>query len=108
MGDILGTLEPYMQDYIRRDGRFQDGFGIHITSFSYFISIQASAISSAIGPVQKVTFATFTVIHRQGLLITAEDKLCIDFVGYTPREHIVYSGGNLNIDTIRGDNRRNA
>ena len=95
--DILGTLGPYIQDYIRRDGRFQDGLGIHVTSFTDSISIQASAISNATGSFQKVTFATFTAIHRQDLSMSAEDELCINLVAHTPREHVVYFGGNTSI-----------
>jgi len=101
VGNILGTLGLYVQDYIRRDGRFRDGLGIHVTSSNDLVSIQASTVSNVTGPFQKVTFATFTAIHREGLLISAEDGLCTGFIAHTPRDHVVYFGGNPSIDTLR-------
>jgi hypothetical protein len=96
VGDILGTLGPYAQDYIR-----PDGLGIHATSFSGFVSIQVSNISSVTssvaGPVQKVTF---TAIHQEELSASAEDEVCISLVAHTLGEHVVYFGGNLSIDNI--------
>ena len=100
VGNIMGTLGSYVQDYIQRDGRFRDGLGIHVTSLNGFVSIQASTISSVTGPVQKVKFATFTAIHREDLSVSA-DGLCTGFVAYTPREHVVYFGGNLGINALR-------
>jgi hypothetical protein len=101
--DILGTLRPYVQDYIRHDRGFQDGLGIDLTSFGHFISIQASSISisSVTGPVQKVTFATFTAICREELSMSAEDELWIDLVAHAPREHVVYFGGNSSINNLK-------
>jgi len=95
--DILRTLGPYVQDYIWRDGRFRDGLGIHVTSFNGFVSVRASTISSVTGPVQRITFATLTAMHREHLSISAEEQLYIDLVARTPREHIVYFCGNPSV-----------
>ena len=35
-------------------------------------------------------------------VISAKDKLCFGFVARTPREHIVYFGGNQSIDPMKG------
>ena len=83
-GEVTRTLGPYVQDYFRCDG-----IGILTTSLSDSISIQASTISSAEGPTQRVTFATFTAILQENLLPRAEEKVCIDFAAHTLRERCV-------------------
>ena len=100
--DVSGTLGPYVRDYIRRDGRFLDGLGILVNSVGDSVSIQASTISTAEGPIQGVTFATFTAILLEALPPSAEDKLCIDFVAHTPGDHVMYFGGDLTMDALRG------
>lgn len=101
--EILGTLGPYLRDFLqRRDGGFPDGLGIFVNSFDDSISIQARTISSVGGLTQEVTFATFTAILREILPPPAVDKLCIDFVAYTPRESVVCLGGDLGMDAVRG------
>ena len=60
-------------------------------SLSDSISIQASTISSVEGPDQKVTLATFTAILQENLPPRAEEKLCIDFIAHTLREHVCTS-----------------
>ena len=47
--DISGILGPYMEAYIRRDGRYRDGLGIRVVFFSNSISIQVSTVSSITG-----------------------------------------------------------
>jgi hypothetical protein len=32
----------------------------------------------------------------------AEDRLCVDFVACTPTEHVVYFGGALSMDIVKG------
>jgi len=92
--DILGTLGPYVQHYIRRDGRFRGGLGIYVSSFSNLVSIRASTVGSVTGLIQTVTFARFIAIHEEDLSISAEDELCINLVAHTPREYVVSFGGN--------------
>ena len=99
--DVTRILGPYVQDYFRRDGRFRDGIGILETSLSDSISIQASTISNVEDPPQRVTFATFTAILQEDLPPHAEEKLCIDFVAHTPREHVVYFGGDLTMYSLK-------
>ena len=100
-GDILEILGPYMRDYLRRDRRLRDQLGIVVDSSGEFVSVEASAIIAVEGPTQRATFATFTVILREYIPPPAEDKLCIDLVAYTPREHVVYFGGDLSMDAVR-------
>lgn len=73
---------------------------------SRFTPLSSENSSQFIGPAQRVTFATFTAIHREGPSISADDELCINLAGHTPREHVVYSGGNLSTDSARGTNVR--
>ena len=99
--DTLETFGPYLRDYIQRDGKFRDGLGIFAHSLPHSVSVQASTISSGKGPTQKVTFATFTAILRDIFPSAVVDKLCVDFVAYTPREQAVYFGGELSMDIVR-------
>jgi len=101
VGDTLGTLGPYLQDYLQRDGRFQDGLGIFVHSLASSISIQASTTSSAKGPTQKVPFATFTAKLGENPSSLAINKLCTGLVEYTPRAQVLYFGGNLSADAVR-------
>jgi hypothetical protein len=100
VGDILEILGPYVQDYLRRDERSRDQLGIFVSSSSDSISIQASAIGALKGLTQRDTFAAFTAIFRETLPPPA-DKPCVDFVAYTPGEHVVYFGGDLSMDAVR-------
>ena len=99
--DTLGTLGSYMQDYFRRDGRHRDGLGIFVHPIPSSVSVQASTISSVKGSTQKVTFATFTALLRERHYSLAIDKLCIDLLAYTPREQVVYFGGDMGMDVVR-------
>jgi len=99
--DTLGTLGPYMQDYLRCDGRLRDGLGIFVRPLTSSVSVQACTISGAKVPTQKVTFATFTAILREGLSSPAMDKLCIDLIACTPREQVLYLGGHLSTAVLR-------
>ena len=94
VGDISGTLGPYIQHYIRRDGRFRGGLGIHVTSFRDLVSIRASTVSNVTGPIQTVTFARFIAVHEQDLSVSAEEELSINLVAQTPREYVVSFGGD--------------
>ena len=100
--DVLGTLGPYMQDYIQRDGRFRDGLGIYPTSSINSVSIDVGTISGAGWPIRAVTFAKFVALLENELSLAAESKLCIDFIAHIPREHVVYLGGDVGMGTVRG------
>ena len=103
VGDILGILGPYLRDYLRhRGGRLRDGLGIFVNSHDDSVSIQARTTSSVGGLTREVTFATFAARLWRTLPTPAADKLCIDLVAYTPREHVVYFGGDLGMDAVRG------
>lgn len=99
--DISGTIGLYVRDYIRRDGRTRDGLAIHIASGINFVSIQASTISSVAGSIRKTEFAKFTAALQGDLSQSEGDKLSIDFVAHTPREHVIYFHGNLGMDAVR-------
>ena len=98
--EVLGTFGPYLRDYLRRDGRFRDGLGITIDSISDTITIQAKTISGVKCPAQAVTYVTFTATFPTNLPISVENKLCIDVAAYTPREHVVYLEGGLNMEAL--------
>lgn len=99
--DISGTIGLYVRDYIRRDGRFRDGLAIHVTSSVNFVSIQASTISSVAGSIRKTEFAKFTAVLQGDLSHSEGDRLSIDFVVHTSREHVIYFYGNLGMDAVR-------
>jgi hypothetical protein len=98
VGDVLEILGPYVWDHLRRNGRSWDQLGIFVNSFHESISIQASTVK---GSAQRVTFMTMAMKLREDLPPPAVDKLCIDFVGHTPREHMVYFRGYLGMDAVR-------
>ena len=100
--DFLGTLGPYMEDYIRRDGRFLDGPGVDIVSFMNAFSVQVNTINSVTGSIQEVPFARFSMIYEGDLSVSARDKLYIDFLAHTPREHVVYFNADMRMDAVRG------
>ena len=101
--DTLGTLGPYLRDYLQRDGRFRGGLGIFVRSLTHSVSVRATTISSDKAPRQKVASATFTAILGEDLPSDpAVNKLCIDFIAYTPREQVVYFGGDLSMVVVRG------
>jgi hypothetical protein len=100
--DISEILGPYVRDYLRRDERSRDQLGIVVSSGDDSISVEASTISTSEGSTRRVTFAAFTVMFRECLPPPVEDKLCIDFVACTPREHVVYFGGELSMDAVKG------
>ena len=99
--DIMGTFGLYLRDHLRRDRKVQDGLGIFVNSYAQCISIQASTISRVGGPIRRVVLATFTAMLREKLSPPASDKLCIDFVAYTPKEQVVYFGGDLSMEAVR-------
>jgi len=101
VGDIVGTFGPYLRDYLQRDRRVRDGLGIFVNSYGQCVSIQASTPSNVEGRIRRV-LATFTAMLRENLLPPAGDKLCIDFAAYTPREQVVYFGGDLSMEAVRG------
>ena len=88
VGDTLGTLGPYLQDYLQRNGRFRDGLGIFVYSRGRCVSIQASIPSDARSPTEKAKFATFTTVFEENLSSPTIDKLCAGLVAYTPREQV--------------------
>jgi len=91
--DISGILGPYLRDRIQRDSQFQDGLGISARPSHRSISTKAAVTSGANGPTPLPThrppFSVFEVILNEYLNPEALDKLCIDFLAHTPREHVV-------------------
>jgi hypothetical protein len=94
--DILGTLGPYVQGYIQRDGRFRDGLGIHVTSYTRLVLVRVTS------PISKITFAKFTATLQDELPLPVENRLCIDFVAHIPGEYVEYFGGEVSVDVVRG------
>ena len=99
--DISRTLGPYVRDYTRRDERFRDELAIHAISARDSVLIQASTISGVAEPIRKVGFAKFTATLQGNLHRSEVDKLSIDLVAHTPREHVVYFHGNMGTDAVR-------
>ena len=101
VGNMSETIGPYVRYFLQRDRRSRDQLGIFVKSSSDSVSIQANTIGTIQSPIQRVTFAIFTVILKEELPPPAQDKLSIDFVAYTPGEHVVHFGGDLSVDAVR-------
>jgi len=85
MEEISQTIVPYMQEYFRRDARFQDRLGI----FTIF-SPSAASISVICDPTttpQKALYATFEVTLAVPPPPDTLGRLFIDLLALTPREH---------------------
>jgi hypothetical protein len=100
--DILGTFGPYVQDYIQRGGRFRDGLGVHVASYTSHVSVRINAISRLTRPNSMVMFARFEATLQDELPLPAENKLWIDFVAHIPGEHVVCLSGEASVDVVRG------
>ena len=103
--EISELLEPYLRDRIRRDDRFQDRLGIYISSMSNFISFGVGIIdefnTSIMVPGYRHPSVSFTALFRDVLPRGAEEKLCINLVALTPREHVVHFTGGLTAYAMR-------
>jgi len=91
-----------VQEYILRDGGFRDELGLTPFPSATRPQFRPTLSAASQGRFKNVTFATFTVIHREDLSISAEHELCIDFLAHAPREHVVYFGGSPSIGSVRG------
>jgi len=104
--EILGILGPYLQNYIRCDGRFQDGLVILSSSSLGLISICTTTTTNTDGPSllskRKPTFLMCEVILQEEPTPEARDKLCIDLAVHAPREHVVCFEGDMHSDAAKG------
>ena len=98
--NVLGTLGPYVQDYIRRDGRFRDGLGVQVISAVDGISLEINAVGNEARSIQKAVFASFSAILQEDFHPLSENMSCVDFVACTPREHVVCFDANLEMDAL--------
>jgi len=96
--DIMVTFGPYVRDYLRRDRRVQDGFGISVDFAGPCVSIQAS---NGGGPTWGAAFATFTAMYQEILPRRAVKKLQVDFVAFAPREQVVRFRGAMRMEILR-------
>ena len=96
-GGIFGFLGPYLQDRIRCDGRFQGRLGIYISFASKYVSFEVSVVGEVDNPTMVPGYGQpfcrswyYSVI----CFLNAE-KMCIDLIALTPREHVVHFRGEL-------------
>ena len=88
-GEVTRVLGLYAQDYFRCDWRFR---------VSRLLSVTPSRFRPASSAASKVQLKGSL---QENLPPCAEESLRIDFVAHTPREHAVYLGGDLTIDSLR-------
>ena len=94
-------LEPYLQDRIRRDDRFQDRLGLHASSAPRFISFKVNtADATVVLPEYRHPFISFTAEFRDRLPQGAEQQLCVNLVTLIPRGHVVGFTGELSTDLL--------
>ena len=95
----IPEIGAYLRDYLRRDGRFQDGLGIFITFFQESILIEANTASGNDSPslssTERVLFVMFMAAFEQSLPLDMRNKLCIDLVKYAPTEHVTCFRGKM-------------
>ncbi|KAF9648778.1 hypothetical protein BDM02DRAFT_3128861 [Thelephora ganbajun] len=103
--EISGILGPCLQDYIRRDHRFQNALGILASSSPYSISVDGIIITDANGPTLSLTrrppSLTFGAMPKDQLTPEALDKLSTDLAAYIPGEHVVCFDGNMRLDAVK-------
>jgi len=94
--EISQTLVPFMRDYFRRDPRFQDRLRVSFLSALGSISISVKAMGP-LATTQRQPFVTFTMVLDEILPPDAQERLLIDLIALTPREHVVFLDANLNM-----------
>ena len=98
---ISKFLEPYLQDRIRHDDRFQDRLGLNVSSTSRRISLKVNTVDAAtVLPEHYNPFISFTAEFRDRLRQGAEQQLCVNLVTLIPREHVVNFTGELSVDLL--------
>ena len=104
--DILGTLGPYLRDYVRRDGRFQNGLGIFVKSDRNVIQVDLSIAGGANGPglspPDRAPLASVEVSPRKSLPPEMLDGLTVDLLTHIPKESVVCLGTSLGQDAVKG------
>lgn len=105
VGDISGTLGPYLGGYIRHGGRFQKGLDIFIDSSSNTIQAYFSIVTDANGPglslAGRASFAMVEAAPMELLPPETLDRLYIDLVACIPRERVVCFGADLRLDVVK-------
>ena len=100
--EISEYFVPYLQDRIRRDGRFRDRLGIHAASTLGSISFKIDAIDdsaiSAVPPgVHGHSFLSFRAMFRDTVPQDTVEKLCVALAALAPRENVVCLTWELSI-----------
>ena len=105
VADVSEILGSYLRDCIQRDSRFRDGLDIRVTSASPAIFVQAAMASGVadptLSPGYRPPFLTFGVSLAEDTSQNQFDKLCVDFVAHTPREHVVCLTVDLSPDPVK-------
>ena len=98
-------LGPYLQDRIRRDGRFQGELGIEVSCGPYSSSFDISAVGKFDIPTMRLGHGYPSVSLASGsrsrLPRGVGERLCINLIALTPRERVVGFTGVLNTHAMR-------
>jgi len=87
--DVSQRLAPYMQNYFRRDARFQDRLEVSPTLSHKTISVSVAAICTQTTPVRKPPQVTFTAGLEDFIPPDVLEQSLINFITPLPREHVV-------------------
>ncbi|KAF9641875.1 hypothetical protein BDM02DRAFT_3194372 [Thelephora ganbajun] len=93
IADISQSIGPYLQDYLRRRGRSQDGLEVSLSSESgvrFHVGDAGGIDFSAPAPARMKSFTFIEINIRQALPRDVMGKLTLDLIARVPREEIVY------------------
>ena len=102
---ISELLAPYLQERIRRDGRFQGRLAIDASDLCDYPSFEINAtgkfgIPTAL-PWHEHPSMSFWVLLKDPVPQGAGEKLFVNFVALAPREHVVRFAARLSTHAIR-------
>ena len=92
--EVLGTIGPYIRDYLRRDARFRDSLGMFISSTSLCVFFYACAVKAGHHGPNRLSqhgppYGKFRAELSQPIHYDARKKLCIDVLALLPQESII-------------------
>ena len=89
------SIAPFLQDRIRRDGRFQGRLKIHLSAGLIHATFKIEFNIPTTPQGYSHPSMTFQVLFRDDLPRGIGDKVCISLAALTPRERVVALTGDL-------------
>jgi len=96
VGDVLSTLGPYVQDYFRRDARFQDTLEASTSSSRGFVAIYFTVVCRETTRLElKSPGTSFKVDLANKPPPDVLKQLLVDLIALIPRERVEYFSAEL-------------